>query len=94
VAPAVKSEDHHKEEEEPFPFQQHWIGARNYVSTDEESEDGSSADEKDAKSDPNLEVIMEACYALTFQWQRGMDTSNQPVCYIISTTFTVVTAAS
>ncbi len=64
VAPAAKSEDHHHEEEEQFTFQQHWIGARDYVSSDEESEDGSSADEKDAKSDPNLEVIVEACYAL------------------------------
>jgi len=77
VAPAVKSEDHYHEEGEPFTFQQHWVGARDYVSSDEESEDGSSADEKDAKADPNLEVIMEeACHALTFQWQHGMDTSS------------------
>ena len=55
VAPAAKSEDHHNEEGEPFTFQQHWIGARDYVSSDEESE-GSSADEKDAKPDPHLEV--------------------------------------
>lgn len=65
----AKSTDHHNEEGEPFTFQQHWIGARDYVSSDEESEDGSAADEKDAKSDPNLEVIVEACYALTLQWQ-------------------------
>ncbi len=75
VAPAAKSEDHHHEEGEPFTFQQHWIGARDYVSSDEECEDGSSADEKDAKADPNLEVIMEACYASTLQWQHGMDIS-------------------
>lgn len=72
VAPAVKSTDHHHEEGEPFTFQQHWVGARDYVSSEEESEDGSSADEKDAKSDPNLEVIVGACYALTLQWQHGI----------------------
>ena len=28
----------HEEEEEPVTFQQHWVGARDYVSSDEESE--------------------------------------------------------
>ena len=27
-----------KEEETPFTFQQHWVGARDYISSDEESE--------------------------------------------------------
>ncbi len=71
----MKSEDHHHQEGEPFTFQQHWVGARDYVSSDEESE-GSSADEKDAQADPNLQVIMEACYALTLQRQHGMDVSD------------------
>lgn len=94
MAPAAKSTDRHSEVEKPFTFQQHWIGARDYVSSDEESEDGSSADKKDAKADPNLEVIVAASYALTLQWQHGMDASNQLLCCIISTTLSVVTAAS
>lgn len=28
----------HEEEEEPFTFQQHWVGARDYVSSGEESD--------------------------------------------------------
>ena len=75
VAPAAKPDNHDNEEGESFTFQQHWVGARDYVSSEEESEDGSSAAEKDTQSDPNLEVIMQACYALTYQWQHGMDVS-------------------
>ncbi|KAA6419520.1 MAG: GTP-binding Obg [Trebouxia sp. A1-2] len=51
---AAKPEDHHSKEGVPFTFQQHWIGARDYVSSEEESEDASSADEKD--SEPHLDL--------------------------------------
>lgn len=63
---AAKPEDHHSKEGVPFTFQQHWIGARDYVSSEEESEDASSADEKDSEPHLDLQVIMEACYAIDF----------------------------
>ena len=55
VAPALASEESY-EDEEPFQFQQHWVGARDYVSSDEETDSDSSAHGKVAQSDPNLEV--------------------------------------
>ena len=53
-----------KEEEEPFTFQQHWVGARDYVSSDEEpeNEDAAMRQNKDA----DLEVThleLSACLA-------------------------------
>lgn len=55
VAPALASEETY-EDEEPFKFQQHWVGARDYVSSDEETDSDSSPHGKDAQSEPNLEV--------------------------------------
>ena len=39
--------------EVPFTFQQHWVGERDYVSSDEEA-----ADVNEAPTRPNLEVIL------------------------------------
>lgn len=44
----------HMEDEEPFTFQQHWVGVRDYVSSDDESETRGSATEQ--KRDVELEV--------------------------------------
>lgn len=55
------------EEEMPFTFQQHWIGARDYVSSDEEADVEGSADTTKAgldSSQANLEVTSNM-----LQWQ-------------------------
>lgn len=44
----------HMEDEEPFTFQQHWVGARDYVSSDDECETKTSATKQ--KRDAELEV--------------------------------------
>ena len=43
-----------EEEVEAFTFQQHWVGARDYVSSDEESENKGPATPRDKNAD--LEV--------------------------------------
>ena len=50
----VPAETPQKEEEEPFTFQQHWVGARDYVSSDEESENEGAAMKQN--KDADLEV--------------------------------------
>ena len=50
-----------KEEEEPFRFQQHWVGARDYVSSDEDSE--SEASTLRQNKDADLEVTTLEFYA-------------------------------
>lgn len=42
------------EEEEPFTFQRHWVGSRDYVSSDDDSDSESSAAPQN--KDANLEV--------------------------------------
>lgn len=66
VAPALASEESH-EDEEPFKFQQHWVGARDYVSSDEETDNDSSPPGKDAQSDPHLEVTGTQS-VLAYEW--------------------------
>lgn len=58
-----------KEGEEPFTFQQHWIGARDYVSSEEEASDPEasdmnldSPDQTSPSSPPNSQVIRVAAY--------------------------------
>lgn len=54
VAPDVEPEE---EDTGPFTFQQHWVGARDYVSSDEESADVDSANKpKPDSTQANLEV--------------------------------------
>ena len=50
VVPATECEEEEEEDGQAFPFQQHWVGARDYVSSDEEDEGHAKAKQT------NLEV--------------------------------------
>lgn len=63
-----------KEEEEPFTFQQHWVGARDYVSSDEESENEGAAVRQN--KDADLEVTHLELFACLNRAHAPLDALN------------------
>ena len=71
VKPAAEAHAGDETGEEPFTFQQHWVGARDYVSSDEEEEEEAApleangsdrAENAQAResNEPNTEVMLAA----------------------------------
>lgn len=51
----------HMEDEEPFTFQQHWVGATDYVSSDDESEAKSSATKQNRDTELEVTTPEQSC---------------------------------